>query len=196
MGVDKATLPFGDETMLERVHRICASVCTDVIIAAGAESRALPNVTQAFDEGRGPLDGILAGLRLVPSGSTAFVTGCDSPLLQPHLIDLLFEKAAAGPGAVPLADGHIHPTCAVYSPALVPEIEALLEAGERRAMAIAKLPGVVMVNETELRVADLELLSLRGCNTVDEYAALLRLAGLSGDPEILSATDERASRRA
>lgn len=196
MGVDKATLPFGDETMLERVHRICEGACTEVVIASGAESSALPAVARALDQGRGPLDGILAGLRHVSPGGLAFVTGCDSPLLQPGLIDLLFQKAAIGRGAVPSAGGHLHPTCAVYSPGLVPEIEALLQAGERRAMAIAKLQGVAVVDEAELRMADPELLSLRGCNTVEEYAALLELAGLPGDPGILSAADERASRRA
>ena len=195
MGVDKTALPFGDETMLERIHGICAGLCTEVVIAGGTESPALPNVTHAVDQGRGPLDGILAGLQHVRPGSFALVTGCDAPLLQSNLIDLLFEKAATGRGAVPAASGHLHPTCAVYSPSLAPEIEAQLRAGERRAVAITRLPGVVIIPESKLRAADPDLLSLRGCNTMEEYAALLLLAGLPVDEDLFHAADERASRR-
>jgi molybdenum cofactor guanylyltransferase len=195
MGLDKASLPFGGETMLERVVRVCQAACNKVVIVGGQQPPELPNVAHALDDGRGPLDGILAGLRRITPGGFAFATGCDSPLLQPGLIDLLFEKAASQRGVVPAANGHLHPTCAVYSPSLVPDIEALLQAGERRAVAITRLPGVMLVEEPDLRVADPELLSLRGCNTPEEYASLLQLAGLSADSEPRAA-DERGSRRA
>ena len=195
MGVDKTALPFGDETMLERIHRICGAACSEVVIAGGTETLSLPGVSHAIDQGRCPLDGILAGLHHVRPDRLAFVTGCDAPLLQSSLIDLLFERAAPQRGAVPAAGGHLHPTCAVYSPSLAPEIDALLRAGERRAVAITRLPGVAIIPESELRAADPELLSLRGCNTPDEYAALLQLAGLPSNAGFLPTADERVNRR-
>ena len=67
MGVPKATLPFGPETMLQRVVRLLGTVVTP-IVAVAAREQVLPElpddviVTRDEREAKGPLEGLRAGL--------------------------------------------------------------------------------------------------------------------------------------
>lgn len=178
MGADKATLPFGAVTLLETTAAACAALCDEVVVAARADQQLPGPWRLVHDSGDGPLGGIAAGLRAC-SHPTVLVTACDTPLLQPALAALLFERAAGRAAAICEAGGHLTATLGVYDRSLYTAIEGLLSAGERRADRIAGLPGVVVVAEGDLRLADPELLSLRGCNTPDEYVSLLEAAGLS-----------------
>jgi molybdenum cofactor guanylyltransferase len=179
MGADKATLPFGTVTLLERVASICGERCDEVLVVARMGQELATPWRIIRDSGEGPLGAIAAGLRAA-GGDAVFVTACDTPLLQPALIDLLFERAALQRGAMAQTNGRVVATCAVYSRSLADEVDALLRVGERRAAALADLSGVVIVGEAVLRSADPQLVSLRGCNTPEEYAAVLELAGLGG----------------
>src|SRR5438046_5450942 len=83
MGVPKATLPFGSETMLQRVVRLLEAVVAPIIVVAARE-QALPElpdrVVVARDEReqQGPLEGLRAGLSALPeSVELAYVTSCD-----------------------------------------------------------------------------------------------------------------------
>ncbi|MEP6961580.1 MAG: NTP transferase domain-containing protein, partial [Acidobacteriota bacterium] len=67
MGSPKALLPFGPETMLQRVVRLLGSVVSP-IVAVAARDQVLPElsedirVTRDEREQKGPLEGIRAGL--------------------------------------------------------------------------------------------------------------------------------------
>src|SRR5882672_4754025 len=83
MGSPKALLPFGAETMLQRVVRLLATVVSPIVVVAAPE-QSLPDlpadviVTHDEHEGRGPLEGLRAGLKaLPPSSEIAYVTSCD-----------------------------------------------------------------------------------------------------------------------
>src|SRR5690349_14282011 len=80
MGTSKALLPFGPETMLERVVRILSGIVAPVVVVAAAnqELPPLPGdviVTRDEREARGPLEGLRAGLKaLPPDVDAAYVT--------------------------------------------------------------------------------------------------------------------------
>src|SRR5579863_9982051 len=83
MGLPKATLPFGPETMLQRVVRLLGTAVSP-IVAVAAREQVLPElpesviVTRDEREQRGPLEGLRAGLRALPSSiGVAYVTSCD-----------------------------------------------------------------------------------------------------------------------
>ena len=87
MGVPKATLPFGPETMLQRVVRLLGTVVSPIVVVAARE-QSLPElpadviITRDEREQRGPLEGLRAGLKALPdSVEIAYVTSCDVPLL-------------------------------------------------------------------------------------------------------------------
>src|SRR3954462_11558215 len=72
MGTSKALLPFGPETILQRVVRILGTIVSPipVVAATAQELPVLPPgviVTRDEREGRGPLEGLRAGLKALPA---------------------------------------------------------------------------------------------------------------------------------
>lgn len=182
MGCDKASLPFGGETLLERIVGI-VSLCVDEVWLVAREGQELPPnrvlglpVARDPAEGLGPLAGLTVGLRAIDA-ERAFVVSCDLPLLEPALVRGLFDLSSNLRAAIPLIGGHYMTTCAVYSKPLLSELEAMLAAGVRRPREIVKLPGVRALTEDEMRACDPDLRSFVDCNTPERYREALGLAG-------------------
>jgi molybdopterin-guanine dinucleotide biosynthesis protein A len=107
----------------------------------------------------------------------AFLASCDSPLLRPDFVERMFELSEGYEAAVPLIDGHWMTTAAVYAKSLLPIADGLLTDGIRRPRALFDAAATRFVAADELRDVDPNLLSLRDCDTPEDYRALLALAG-------------------
>jgi molybdopterin-guanine dinucleotide biosynthesis protein A len=178
MGKDKASLPFGDETLLERVAGTLGEVVDELWLVA-REGQEVPldlPVARDSAEGLGPLAGIAAGLRAMQS-ERAFLASCDTPLIQPNFVERMFELSEGHAAAVPLIEGHWMTTTAVYAKSLLPLADGLLADGIRRPRALFDATATRFVAAEELTDIDPELLSLRDCDTPEDYHALLALAG-------------------
>lgn len=184
MGRDKASLPFGGETILERIIKIVQSVVDEVWLVAreGQEISVPSRVSIARDsaEGLGPLAGLAAGLEVM-AAERACLVSCDIPLLEPGLLRGLFDCAGDDRAAIPRVHGHDMTTTAIYSKALLPEIREMLAQGRRRPREILRLPGVRSIDEGELRRFDPGLRSFIDCNTPERYREALELAGLDAN---------------
>lgn len=184
MGTSKAWLPFGPETMLQRVVRILDGVVSPIVVvaAAGQDLPPLPDgviVTHDERENRGPLEGIRAGLAALPeSVEAAYVTSCDVPLLVPGFVTQLIDLAAGFDAAVLEVDGFPHPLSAVYRRAVLPHVEALLAEDRLRPTFLYDRVRTRRVAPVEI-TADPELRTLRNLNTHDEYLRALADAGLA-----------------
>ena len=187
MGTSKALLPFGPETMLQRVVRILATVVSPIVIVS-APGQSLPelpaDVIRARDEreGRGPLEGLRAGLKALPASiESAYVTSCDVPLLVPEFVRRMIELLADHDIAVVEIDGFPHPLSAVYRRRTLPQVEALLAQDRLRPVFLFDAMRTRRVQTEEMASADPELLTLRNLNTREEYLDALKKAGLAGD---------------
>jgi molybdopterin-guanine dinucleotide biosynthesis protein A len=193
MGVPKATLPFGTETLLERVVRLMSGVTRPVIVVAApgqVPSRLLADVRVVHDrrEGRGPLEGMLAGLAaLAGESQAAYVTSCDVPLLVPRFVERMVELLADHDVAVPWVDCLHHPLAAVYRPSVIPQIESLLAADRLRPVYLYEHVKTRLVTADELREVDPALATLRNINRPEDYLAALGEAGFTAPPEVLMA---------
>jgi molybdenum cofactor guanylyltransferase len=133
MGTPKAWLDWHGSTLLRRVCGIVArGVGGPVVVvrAPGQELPALPDgvrVTDDAREGRGPLQGILAGLQAVDS-DVAFVSSVDLPLLHPRFVAAVCRGADGADVAVPFVAGFRQPLAAAYRPALAPLVAELVDA--------------------------------------------------------------------
>jgi molybdenum cofactor guanylyltransferase len=182
MGRPKATLPFGHETMLERVVRLVSPCVDDIVLAAGPGQQVPAGLAVVRDpsEGLGPVPALIAALSQVRHAA-AFVVACDTPLLQPALIATLFELSVGWDACVPVVNGVEMTTCAVYRPDAV-----LAAARAGKASPPSSLRGVLAqlrvrtVGSDVLRRLDPDLLSFTPCNSPDEYRRALELAGLAG----------------
>jgi molybdopterin-guanine dinucleotide biosynthesis protein A len=185
MGVPKATLPFGSETMLQRVVRLLEDVVFPIIVVAAREQRLpeLPNhvtVTRDEREQHGPLEGLRAGLSALPdSVDIAYVTSCDVPLLEPRFVERMIALLGDHDIAVMEIDGFPHPLSAVYRRRTLPHIESLLEAKRLRPVFLFDTVSTRRVRPDEMISADPELRTLRNLNTREDYLAALAEAGLT-----------------
>jgi molybdopterin-guanine dinucleotide biosynthesis protein A len=183
MGTSKALLPFGRETMLQRVVRILGEVVAPIVVVAAVDQElpALPpDVTVARDEqeGRGPLEGLRAGLKALPADvDAAYITSCDVPLLVPGFVRQMIELADGYDVAVMEIDGFTHPLSAVYRRATLPRVERLLADNRLRPVFLFDAVKTRRVHADEM-TADPDLRTLRNLNTREDYERALVEAGL------------------
>jgi len=185
MGTPKATLPFGPETMLQRVVRLLATVVAPIVVVA-ARDQLLPELPEdvivARDEReqRGPLEGLRAGLKALPdSVDLAYVTSCDVPLLVPGFVTRMIELLAGDDIAVMEVNGFPHPLSAVYRRGTLPRIESLLEQDKLRPVFLFDAVRTRRVQPEEMTRVDPQLRTLRNLNTRDDYMAALADAGFA-----------------
>ncbi len=190
MGSSKALLPFGPETMLQRVVRLLGDVVSPmgegispivVVAALDQELPVLPReviVTRDEREARGPLEGLRAGLKALPPDiDAAYVTSCDVPLLVPGFVAQMFDLARGFDVAVMEIDGFTHPLSAVYTRATLPVVEDLLAKDRLRPVFLFEAMRTRRVRPEEM-TADPELRTLRNLNTREDYERALVEAGL------------------
>lgn len=187
MGRPKAELPFGDETMLQRVVRVLRGVVQPVAVVA-APDQSLPVlagdvlIVRDEQEGLGPLAGIAAGLAaLAEATEAAYVSSCDVPLLSPRFVQTVIDRLGEFELAIPREDGYHHPLAAVYRTSLAVRCRELISAGQRRPLHLVQTSRSHEFSVDELRGVDSQLDSLRNANTPEEYAALLAIAGFDQD---------------
>jgi molybdopterin-guanine dinucleotide biosynthesis protein A len=184
MNADKARLAVGDRTLLEHVlgqvepyfGELLVSISPGQRIGSGARVRKKKplrgenlslRVIEDEVPGLGPLGGILAGLKAAENEACA-VVACDIPDIDLPLLRLLARAAGDAEIAVPVGPaGHFEPLFAVYRKSAVPEIEALLQAGERSILPLFGRCRTVVV-----RLEDATW--LRNLNTREEYKSYLR----------------------
>jgi molybdopterin-guanine dinucleotide biosynthesis protein A len=185
MGRDKASLPFGPETLLQRVVRqLTSQTCPIVVVAA--ENQILPSLPDDVRvvcdpvHGRGPWQGVSAGLLALHSRAEfAYVTTCDSPFLVPGWIQRLQELIGDHACAVPRIHGHLQPLSALYRVNLRPLIDDLLADETARPHALFERVATRFIVESELAEIDPVFATLRNINSPEEHRRALEDAGFT-----------------
>jgi len=182
MGRPKAWLPFGRELMLQRVVRLLAEAVQPIVVVAAPDQEVPPlpsdvAVVRDEREGRGPLQGLAAGLTALPEGiDVAYLSSCDVPFLRPafvqRMIDLLGEHSIC----VPYAGGYHHPLAAVYRIGVKETVDRLLAENRQRPVFLFETVPTRIVQTGDLADVDPDLRTLRNLNTAQEYEAALREA--------------------
>jgi molybdenum cofactor guanylyltransferase len=175
MGTSKALLPFGPESMLQRVVRLLGDVVSPIVVAAarGQELPELPDgVIVVFDDSdeRGPLEALRAAWSAMPAEvDVAYVTSCDVPLLQPAFVRRMIELLSDFEIAAMEIDGFAHPLSGAYRRSTSAVVEGMLGRNELRVTRLLDLSKTRRVRAEEVFDIDPELRSLRNLNTREEY---------------------------
>ncbi|MFQ5380162.1 MAG: molybdenum cofactor guanylyltransferase [Dehalococcoidia bacterium] len=187
MGTSKALLDWHGLPLLTRVTGILRRVAGPVVVVHAAGQHLPPlaeDVELAVDRhpGRGPLEGIAAGMRALEGrAEAAFVSGTDVPFLHPAFVTRVAAALGERDAVLPTAGGHNHPLAAVYRVSLLPAVEELLAADRLRPFFLFESVGTCRLGEEDL----VELDSLRNLNTVDEW----RAAHAEPEPKIAIAAE-------
>ena len=127
MGVDKATVVVGGIPLLQRTVELLRKVADDLIVVTRDQTGRLGDARIISDEvtDRGPLGGLLTGLRTVGHPS-ALVIPVDMPLLTVDLLRYLIPASAGWEITVPRWAGGIEPLVGVYSSACTDPLERFI----------------------------------------------------------------------
>ena len=156
----------------DTLARVCHPVV--VVAAAGQELPVPAGVEIAVDAapGRGPLEGVAAGIRALDGRAhVAFLAATDLPLLHAEFVTALVAALEDFDAAVAVADGRDQPLAAAYTTRLLTSAPSLLAAGRTRASDLLCGGRVRRLALDDLPRPE----SLRGMNTPEEYASLLAL---------------------
>ena len=183
MGVGKAGLAWRGTTLLGALLEALEPV-VGALVVVRAPGQALPPVPAAVEvvedraADRGPLEGMLVGLRAADAAERALVCAVDHPWMTTALARRLLAGLDGGSeAAVPLLGGRPQPLAAAYRTDLAGPLARLLGAGERRAGALLAGRRVTWLDEAALladprvRAADPALDGLRDIDTPADYAA-------------------------
>ena len=184
MGTPKAHLEWHGSTLLRRTAGIVARGVDGPVVVVRAPRQELPplppgvEVVEDAREGRGPLQGIAAGLaQMRGRAEVCFVSSVDVPLLHPLFVRRVVAALDDDTDVVlPEAQGHRHPLAAAYRTSLQAEVEALI-AAERMKPAflfdrcrVKRVGDADLLGDRALAGADPQLASLLNVNEPADYA--------------------------
>lgn len=179
MGRPKAWLPFGDETMLQRVVRILAEVVHPIVVVAAPDQDvpSLPHevlLTRDDQKGKGPLQGLAAGMQVLSGhAEAAYLSSCDVPFLRPAFVRRMLDLLGDQDICVPHVDGYHHPLAGVYRIGIVEHVNRLLAENRLRPIFLFETVSTRIVGAHELVEVDPNLQSLRNLNTAEDYEKAL-----------------------
>jgi molybdopterin-guanine dinucleotide biosynthesis protein A len=198
MGTPKAALPWREGTLLGQTVAVLAAATGGPVVVVRAAGQPLPPlpggtiVAQDPRPGRGPLQGIAAGLAALAALSesdagcpaAAFAAATDMPFLHPAFVRRVLAVLAEDRAdvALPVARGYPQPLAAAYRVALAAAADELVASGRGRPAelyarcAVTRLDEARLLADPALRAADPELDSVVNVNEPAEYAAALARA--------------------
>jgi molybdopterin-guanine dinucleotide biosynthesis protein A len=158
MGSPKAALEWHGSTLLRRVTGIVARSVDGPVVVVSAPGQALPALDPAVEvvaddrEGRGPVQGIAAGLAAIGDrAEVAYVSSTDVPLLHPAFVRRVVGALDGEVDVVlPEVGGYRQPLSAAYRVDLLSAINDLIAADRMRPAFLFELSRVVHVGEADL----------------------------------------------
>jgi molybdopterin-guanine dinucleotide biosynthesis protein A len=168
--------------LLQRIVRIVGQVAAPQVVVA-APGQALPSLPAGVEvvcdavEGRGPLQGLAAGLAALDGrADAAYLSSCDVPFLLPQFIARMIYLLGDLSICVPFDGQRYHPLAAVYRVDLVDSVRVLLAGNRLRPIDLFETARTRVAETNELADIDPTLQSLRNLNTPADYEAALREA--------------------
>jgi molybdopterin-guanine dinucleotide biosynthesis protein A len=194
MGSPKAALEWHGSTLLRRVTGIAARSVAGPVVVVSAPGQTLPVLDGAVEvvadatEGRGPLQGLAAGLAAIGDrAAAAYVSSTDVPLLHPTFVRRVVRELGDEVDVVlPEIGGYRQPLAAAYRIDLLSIVEALIAADRMRPAflfercRVVHLSDQAMLRDPAVARLDPELASVSNLNEPTDYERAHALPG----PEI------------
>jgi molybdopterin-guanine dinucleotide biosynthesis protein A len=183
MGSPKAALAWHGSTLLRRVTGLVAREVDGPVVVVRAPEQELPEVDGAIEfvadarEGRGPLQGLAAGLAAIDDrAAVAYVSSTDVPLLHPAFVRRVIGAFSDDVDVVlPEIGGYRQPLAAAYRVGLLDEVEELV-ASDRLKPAflfercrVLRLSDAAMLHDRALARLDPDLGSVSNLNEPSDY---------------------------
>jgi molybdenum cofactor guanylyltransferase len=173
-GKNKAFLDVGGHTILSRLLATLEPLFEEILLVTRQPQiyADIPvKVVVDLFEDRSSLTGIHAGL-VNADADHAFVVPCDTPFLQPSIVQLLFDTLEPEwDVVVPTMDGHYQPLCAIYSKRCIPVMETQLRRGDYKIINLFNRMKTKILPADQIKAADPLMLSFLNINTPQAHRA-------------------------
>lgn len=177
MGRDKAFLPWGRATLLERVMSTLRPLVDELIVVVN-DARRFRDLDARVVEDAIPaahaLGGIYTGL-VSASHDRCFVCACDMPFLNPRLIRFLARQGEGWDLVIPRTARGLEPLHAVYAASIVPAMATQLRRRQWDLRALAERVRATIIGPEAVARHDPEGLSCLNLNTPADYALARRM---------------------
>jgi molybdopterin-guanine dinucleotide biosynthesis protein A len=207
MGSPKAALEWHGSTLLRRVTGIVGRAVGGPVVVVRAPGQELPPLAPQVEvvddarEGRGPLQGLAAGLAALEGRArAAYASSTDVPLVHPAFVRAVLAALDDSVDVVlPMVHGYPQPLAAAYRVTVRPVVEELLAADRLKPAflfercRVRRLDEQTLLADRRLAAVDPGLLSVLNVNepadieaararpvpavTVERFGALRRLPG-------------------
>lgn len=187
MGTPKAALEWHGSTLLRRTTGIVARAAGGPVVVVRAQGQDLPAlpkgvlVTDDPREGKGPVQGIAAGLAALRGrADVAFISSTDMPFLHPAFIRRVLRVLGDSENtdvALPVARGFRQPLAAAYRVSLADIAERLVKEDRLRPAylydecTVEQLDDDALRKDPVLAALDPDLDSVVNVNTPADYEA-------------------------
>jgi molybdenum cofactor guanylyltransferase len=187
MGTPKAALEWHGSTLLRRIVGLVERGVDGPVVVVRAPGQVLPalpasvEVVEDAREGRGPLQGLAAGLAALDGRvEVAYASSTDAPLLHPAFVRRVVGALDADADVdvvLPRAGGFPHPLAAAYRTTLRPLVERLLAEDRLRPAflfdecRVLRLDEDALLADPALARADPALDSVLNLNEPADYKA-------------------------
>ncbi|MBV9049873.1 MAG: molybdenum cofactor guanylyltransferase, partial [Solirubrobacterales bacterium] len=189
MGSPKAALEWHGSTLLRRVTGILARSVNGPVVVVCAPGQVLPPLDSAVEvvaderEGRGPMQGLAAGLAAIGDrAALAYVSSTDVPLLHPAFVRGVIRAFDDEVDVVlPEIGGYRQPLAAAYRVSLLSIVQELISTDRMRPAFLFErcrvrlLPAEALLRDPALARADPALNSVSNLNEPEEYRRAVAL---------------------
>ena len=185
MGTPKAALEWHGSTLLRHVVGAVGRSVDGPVVVVRAPGQTLPQLPDGVElvedarEGRGPLQGLAAGLAAVRDrADAAYASSTDVPLLHPRFVRRVLAELDDDVDVVlPEVGGFHHPLAAAYRTELADVVERLIAEDRMRpaflfeSCRVRRLDADALLADPALAALDPDLESLLNLNGPAEYEA-------------------------
>jgi molybdopterin-guanine dinucleotide biosynthesis protein A len=177
-GSNKALAPWFTGHVIDAVAQAAIGACHEVIII-GDEPKlysylGLP-VLPDIMSGLGPLAGLQSALRYAKA-ERVLLLGCDMPLLNSELLNLMWEIPTWAPVVIPVTPQGLEPLHAIYHKSLLPIVDHQINSGDLSLKSLVKdIPCRIVSPANILKICP-SFESLSSANTSEELTRLKNFA--------------------
>lgn len=177
MGRDKGLIPLGGKPLIMHTLARLEGLCDEILVTTNhPDEYAFLGLRLVADSvpGAGTLHGLKTALKEA-RGERVLVLACDMPFISRALVEYMLHVDPQADIVVPLVDGEYEPLHAVYARSCLTQVEAALNAGQRRMISFFPQVRVVTVETPELARLDPDGLSFFNINTPEDLAKAERI---------------------
>jgi molybdenum cofactor guanylyltransferase len=181
MGMVKALLKFGNETLIERTIKQLKKFYINISISSDSPEKFSftgLNTVEDIIKGFGPVSGIHSILQYSDKDYNLILT-CDMPLFSDALLKYLSDFSSEQ--VIFRDEKYIHPFPGIYSKEILPLLNSYFESGERKSIykilsSVNKLKIIDINKET-----DFSINNFFNMNTPEDYIQALKFLTLRID---------------